>query len=55
MPFIITKVENGYKVMNAFTKRTYSKEPLTKEEALKQHQELNDFWYHKGIRPIGSF
>ena len=54
MPFIITKVEGGYKVMNVFTKRLYSKEPLSKEEALKQHQEINKFWYSKQVIPIYS-
>lgn len=53
MPFIITKVGNGYKVMNAFTGRTYSKHPLTKDEAYKQHKALNIYWYQKGIRPFG--
>jgi uncharacterized RDD family membrane protein YckC len=36
MPYIIKKVKNGYKVANKETGKTYSKKPMTKEQAKKQ-------------------
>jgi len=44
MPFIIKKVDGGYKVSNAYTGRTYSNTPLSKENALKQLKAIYYYW-----------
>ena len=36
MPYRIIKVKGGYKVQNTQTFRTYSLNPMTKENALRQ-------------------
>lgn len=40
MPFQITPVKGGFKVKKEGTKKTFSKNPLTKEKATKQLKAL---------------
>lgn len=40
MPFKLLQIKNGFKVQNIETKKTYSKSPMTKENAKKQLQAI---------------
>jgi hypothetical protein len=41
MPFKLIKLKNKFKVQNADTGKTYSKNPISKDKAVKQMRVLN--------------
>jgi len=41
MPFKLIQLKNKFKVQNEDTKKTYSKNPISKDKAIKQMRVLN--------------